>query len=141
MGEVKELTTLLAWKEAFPVMKQLRSDIDETSYLTLLNQMRNEGYRLFALYVEKEIVALAGFSLKTNFYQSRHVFLYDLITDENHRSKGYGEKLLTFVHKWAKEHGAEYVALESGIHRTEAHRFYQEKFTYDKWCYSFRRRV
>lgn len=34
---------------------------------------------------------------------------------------------------------SEYVALESGIRRIEAHRFYEEKFNYDKWCFSFRK--
>ncbi|MEY8734403.1 hypothetical protein AB9M92_19405 [Peribacillus frigoritolerans] len=43
------------------------------------------------------------------------------------------------MHNWAKENGAEYVALESGIQRNEAHRFYEEKLDYDKWCYSFRK--
>lgn len=136
---ITELTTIEQWVQAFPVMKQLRTDITEHTYLNLLNEMRKEGYRLFAFSINKQIVSLAGFCIRTNFYNKRHIYIYDLITDSSHRSKGYGEKLLRYIHQWSLENGAEFVALESGLQRTEAHRFYEEKFDYDKWCYSFRR--
>ena len=51
------------------------------------------------------------------------------------RSFGYGEKLLKYIHDWANENGAEYVALESGLHRSDAHRFYENKLNYDKWIF------
>ncbi|MCA1054212.1 GNAT family N-acetyltransferase [Rossellomorea aquimaris] len=74
-------------------------------------------------------------------YNKHHLYIYDLITSSSHHSKGYGERLLHYIHTYAKENGAEYVALESGISRSDAHRFYEEKLTYDKWCYSFRKKL
>lgn len=139
--EILELTTTGQWKKAFPIMKQLRSDLVEETYLELLDEMKNDGYRLLALFVEDNIVALAGLSLRVNFYNKRHVFIYDLVTNASHRSLGYGERLLNYIHNWAIENGAEYVALESGIQRIDAHRFYEEKFDYDKWCFSFRKKI
>lgn len=136
---ITELTTIKQWVQAFPVMKQLRTDITEQTYLNLLNEMRKEGYRLFAFSINEQIVSLAGFCIRTNFYHKRHVYIYDLITDSSHRSRGYGENLLRYIHHWSLENGAEIVELESGVQRTEAHRFYEEKFDYDKWCFSFRR--
>jgi GNAT superfamily N-acetyltransferase len=136
---ILELTTTDQWIEAFPIMNQLRSDLVEETYLDLLSEMKEDGYRLFALFAEGHIIALAGVSFRVNFYSKHHVFIHDLITDASHRSLGYGEKLLSFIRNWAKENGAEYVALESGIQRMDAHRFYEEKFNYDKWCYSFRK--
>lgn len=139
--KILELTTTEQWKQAFPIMNQLRSDLVEETYLNLLSEMKVDGYRLFALFSGDNIVALAGLSLRVNFYSKRHVFIYDLVTDTSHRSLGYGERLLSYIHDWSKENGAEYVALESGLQRIEAHRFYEEKLTYDKWCYSFRKRL
>ena len=138
---ISELTTTEQWKQAFPVLNQLRTDLVEATYLDLLGEMTKDGYRLFALFKGKTIVALAGISLRVNFYNKRHVFVYDLVTDAAHRSLGYGEKLLHYIHSWAKENGAEYVALESGVQRTDAHRFYENKFDYDKWCFSFRKEL
>ncbi|MGR3763021.1 GNAT family N-acetyltransferase [Rossellomorea sp. NS-SX7] len=136
---IRELTERNDWIEAFPVMKQLRTDLTEETYLELLEAMRKDGYVLFGYYHEKRLVSLAGLSWRVNFYNKRHVFIYDLVTDSAHRSSGHGEKLLDFIHQWAGENGAEYVALESGVHRTDAHRFYEDRLHYDKWCYSFRK--
>ncbi|MBH9964913.1 GNAT family N-acetyltransferase [Bacillus enclensis] len=136
---IKELTEKNEWIEAFPIMRQLRTDLTEETYLELLKEMREDGYRLFGCYHEQHIVSLAGVSLRTNLYNNRHVFIYDLVTDSAHRSSGLGEKLLEFIHQWAKMNGAEYAALESGIQRNAAHRFYEERLGYDKWCYSFKK--
>ena len=136
---IKELTTRQQLIAAFPVLNQLRTDLTEESYLDLLQGMQKDGYKLIALYNNEKIVSLAGLSWRINFYNKRHVFIYDLVTDSEHRSFGYGEKLLSYIHSWAKEQGADYVALESGLQRIHAHRFYEEKLDYDKWCYSFRK--
>lgn len=136
---IVELKSQEQWLMAFPIMKQLRADLTETTYLELLKEMQKDGYKLMGLSANGKIVSLAGFSWRVNFYNRRHIYINDLVTDEANRSHGYGEKLLTYIHNWAKEHEAEYVALESGIHRLNAHRFYEEKLNYDKWCYSFRK--
>ncbi|MFJ8064626.1 GNAT family N-acetyltransferase [Psychrobacillus sp. NPDC096426] len=136
---ISELTNTKQWLEAFPIMKQLRTDLTEETYLELLQDMSRDGYKLFAMYIEDEIVSLVGLSWRINFYNKRHIFIYDLVTDVSHRSFGYGEKLLNYIHDWANENGAEYVALESGLQRNDAHRFYEDKLEYDKWCYSFRK--
>lgn len=136
--KVDELITEDQWRKAFPIMQQLRTDLSLSTYMESLIEMTKEGYRLFALYDEDEIVALAGIHMTINFYNHRYVFINDLVTDSSHRSKGYGEKLLDYIHEWAREKGAQYVSLESGIQRKDAHRFYEERMKYDKWCYSFR---
>ena len=52
--------------------------------------------------------------------------------------EGYGEKLLSYIHKWANENKYESVALSSGLQRTDAHRFYENKMGYDKVSYVFK---
>lgn len=84
-------------------------------------------YRLVGLYDKGEIVAVTGFKPMITLYDGRFVWICDLVTDLNIRSKGYGEKLLSFVHQWAKENGYESVAIPSGLKRIDAHRFYEEK--------------
>lgn len=134
-----ELTTAEQFASAFPVMKQLRTDLTKRQYETLLEEMHRDGYKLFALTVDGKMVSLIGFNWRTNFYNKRHIFVSDLVTDESYRSLGYGETLLEYIQDWATTKGAAYVTLESGLQRSEAHRFYEEKLDYDKWCYSFRK--
>lgn len=138
---IQKLTSKEQWIEAFPVMRELRTDLTEETYLELLEQMQEDGYLLYGLYKGGKIITVAGLSWRVNFYNKRHIFIYDLVTDSAYRSHGYGEKLLSYLHKWAKENGATYVTLESGIQRIKAHQFYEDKFDYDKWCYSFRKKL
>ncbi|MFF2176660.1 GNAT family N-acetyltransferase [Lysinibacillus sp. NPDC058147] len=136
---IKQLKTQQEWKEAYAVMVQLRTELTLEKYLLLLKEMIQDGYMLFALYENNNIVAVAGLSWRVNFYSERHIFVYDLVTDGAYRSRGYGEKLLHYLHQWGKENGAHYFALESGVQRTNAHRFYEDRLGYEKWCYSFRK--
>lgn len=137
------INELLSQKEildAFPVMNQLRTHLDEKAYLDLVTEAKEKDmYRLFALYDQDEIVAVTGFKPMITLYYGRFVWVCDLVTDKNIRSKGYGEKLLAYVHAWAKENDYDNVALSSGLQRTDAHRFYEDKMGYDKVSYVFKK--
>lgn len=139
MSRIVQLVTLEEWKDSFKVMGQLRTHLSEEPYLELLEKMAAEGYKLFALYDEAEIAALAGVIIQTNLYDGRHVFVYDLITDGRKRSKGYGAELISFLERWGKEQGCERIALTSGVQRKDAHRFYQEKMGFHIPSYSFKK--
>ncbi|WP_262371828.1 GNAT family N-acetyltransferase [Rossellomorea aquimaris] len=141
MATIKELQNRTEMIQAYPVMNELRTDLSKKTYLALVEEMRKEGYRLFALYEDDEIVSLAGIGERVNFYNKHHMYIYDFITSSNHRSKGYGKQLLEYVHRLADEIGVKYVALESGLERRDAHRFYEEKLGYEKWCFSFRKKL
>jgi GNAT superfamily N-acetyltransferase len=139
MDSIKELTTKNEWLEAFPVMYELRTHLDENAYLELLYKMVDEGYKMFALFNDIQIVAVTGVIIRTNFYDGRHIFVYDLVTRSSVCSKGYGEKLLTYIEQWGKEHGCEKVALDSGLQRMDAHRFYENRMGFGKFSYGFKK--
>ena len=140
MLTIKELQSRDEIIEAFPVMGQLRTHLDENTYLELvLDAQENDRYKMFALFNDDKIVAVTGFKPMITLYYGRFVWVCDLVTDAHIRSKGYGEKLLTYVHEWAKENNYESVALSSGLQRTDAHHFYEDKMNYDKVSYVFKK--
>ena len=49
----------------------------------------------------------------------------DLAVDPERRSKGVGAALLDATEDWARRHGATHLELDSGLARTDAHRFYE----------------
>lgn len=137
---IKELQSEKEILEAFPLMNQLRTHLNEARYLNLVIEAREKDmYRLVALYDQGEIVAVTGFKPMITLYYGRFVWVCDLVTDSNKRSSGYGERLLSYVHEWAKENDYESVALSSGLKRIDAHRFYEEKMGYDKVSYVFKK--
>lgn len=139
---IKELQSQDEILQAFPVMKQLRTHLDEETYLNLINEAQEkEDYRMFAIYDHGEIVAVIGFQPMITLYYGKFIWVCDLVTDSTKRSKGYGEKLLSYVHEWAKANHYETVALSSGLQRTDAHRFYEEKMDYDKVSFAFKKTI
>ncbi|MDV4150731.1 GNAT family N-acetyltransferase [Clostridium sp. AL.422] len=138
---VKELLNKDEFLKAFPIMKQLRTHLIEETYLNLILDMKKEGYKMFSLYANDEIVAVAGVIKLTNLYYGKHVWVNDLVTDVSKRSNKYGQKLLSFIIEWAKENGCDVVALSSGIQRVEAHKFYELKMGFDKVSYVFKKQL
>lgn len=136
---IKELKTSEEILCAFLIMKTLRTHLTEKEYLELVNEaMEKDSYHLYALYDEGSMVAVTGFKPMITLYYGRFVWVCDLVTAPEARSKGYGETLLTYIHRWAEENHYESVALSSGLKRTDAHRFYEEKMNYDKVSYVFK---
>lgn len=135
---IRQLSTEDDLRTGFPILNELRTHLDEDLFFELYEQMHEEGYRLFGLYDDDEIVAVAGVTVSTNFYLGKHAYVYDLVTTESRRSEGFGEQLLSFVHDWAATEGCEAVELESGLWRDDAHRFYTDALGYEKYCYSFK---
>jgi GNAT superfamily N-acetyltransferase len=139
--EVRELETEDEWLKAFPVMNQLRTDLDRETYLDYLLDMTADGYRLFAGVVDGECVALAGVGIEVNMYYGRHLWVYELVTHEDHRSRGYGGELLSFLEGWAADKGCERLALSTGLQRDDAQRFYEEKAGMEPASYVYKKPV
>jgi 8-oxo-dGTP diphosphatase len=128
---IQELTTEEDFRSAFPLIRQLRNGLTEEKYVDLLHAMRKEGYRLFGLARDGEWMALAGVGIRHNFYNGRHLFVYDLVTDSQQRSKGYGAMLLTHLESWARANGCERVELTSSVQL-----WMHTGFTRGKWVIS-----
>jgi GNAT superfamily N-acetyltransferase len=140
--KIVELLTDADLIDGFPVMKQLRSHLEEQAYLDIVKEARQmEGYRQFALHENESIVAVIGFQPMITLYYGKYIWICDLVTDSSVRSKGYGEELLSFVQDLVRDEGYQTVALSSGLQREEAHRFYEDKMGYDKVSFVFKKMV
>jgi GNAT superfamily N-acetyltransferase len=51
----------------------------------------------------------------------------DLAVDPAHRSEGIGKGLLDAAKRWAVQHGATHLELDTGLARTSARRFYERE--------------
>ncbi|MCR8858539.1 MULTISPECIES: GNAT family N-acetyltransferase [Bacillus] len=134
---VKEIKSEDQLDAVLPVLQQLRTALTKEEAQFLFRQMKEERYQLFSLCNDAdEVVSLAGVAVCTNFYNKKHVFVYDLVTAGAHRSKDYGKALLSYIEEWGAEKGCSSVVLTSAFPRIEAHRFY-EREGYNKVSYSF----
>ncbi|MBU2660784.1 GNAT family N-acetyltransferase [Bacillus cabrialesii] len=140
MIHMKQLTTKEEWAESYPVMSELRTGLDEETYLQRLEAcVQKESYLLFALYEDTAIRALCGALPRISIHKGEHLWIADLVTSAPYRSKGYGKMLLDFAADWAKKAGCGSVSLSSGLQRKDAHRFYTDKMGFTIESYLFRK--
>ena len=89
--------------------------------------MQQEGFMMAYIESDNKAVAAAGFRMNEFFYRGKSVYVDDLITLPEYRSKNYGGELLDWIVKYAKDNNCKQVHLDSGVQRFDAHRFYLRK--------------
>lgn len=118
-------------------MRQLLNYLTESEYVDSLAEMREDEYHLFGL-DDDGVVTVAGVTLRTDFYDGRHRFVYNLVTREPRRPEDCGEAVMASLDEWAGEPGRESTTPESGLQREDACRFYYG-LDVEQFCYSFRK--
>ena len=126
MSQVKLADSDADLRRCFPVIQQLRPHFEqeETFVTQARRQMTKEQWRLAYVEESGEIVALAGFRLLECLATGKTLYVDDLVTREDRRSKGHGEILMRWLEERARKAGCQTFSLDSGTHRTSAHRFY-----------------
>jgi GNAT superfamily N-acetyltransferase len=112
----------------FPVMAQLRPHLTADDFIVRVErQFQLSGYRLALVEEDGTIKAVAGFRITEMLFRGRFMYVDDLVTDSSERSKGYGAALFDWLVNYAKTQDCEQFALDSGVQRSGAHRFYFAK--------------
>ena len=126
MSTVKLAESDADLRRCFPVMRQLRPHFEqEDAFVTQARrQMTHERWRLALVEDEGEVVAVAGFRLLECLATGKTLYVDDLVTREDRRSRGHGETLMHWLQERARTAGCQTFSLDSGTQRTGAHRFY-----------------
>ena len=111
----------------FPVIKELRPHLDQSSFVARVRFQEQTGYRLVFVETSGISVAAAGFRIGENLAWGRFLYVDDLVTLPSERSHGYGKALLDWLEKYAAREGCGQLHLDSGIQRKDAHRFYERE--------------
>src|ERR1041384_7471490 len=111
----------------FPVIHELRPLLIQNEFINKVRRMQKEGFMLAYIEEANKAVAAAGFRINEMFYRGKSVYVDDLVTLPEYRSKNYGGQLLDWIFQYAKEQNCKQVHLDSGVQRFDAHRFYLRK--------------
>ncbi|MBH5316944.1 GNAT family N-acetyltransferase [Paenibacillus sp. GSMTC-2017] len=110
---------------SYPLMKQLRPHLEEENYLCRIKQLQLEyGYNLIVLIEGGEAKASAGYRICDSLAWGKYMYIDDLITDEDRRSRGYAKQLFDWLDDELINNRCVSMHLDSGVHRYDAHRFY-----------------
>jgi len=114
-------------KELYPiydVVSQLRTELSYKEFEDLVYDMRHMDYKMIGIMQDDELITYAGVAIQTNLYHKRHLYVFDLVTDEKYRMQGYGRIMLDYLADFAKMGMCEKLVLSSGLKKERAHKFY-----------------
>jgi len=125
-----------AWlARAEPVHRQLRTSLP-ADYAGRLREIFADGARMSVATEHETVRGVALWRVVENTYEGRRLYVDDLVTDEAHRSRGIGRALLQHLERHARNLQCDVLALDSGTHRTGAHRFYfREGMVIPSFCF------
>jgi GNAT superfamily N-acetyltransferase len=112
-------------EDCFPIMCELRPHLQRADFLKTIRDMERVGYKLAYLSVGDYPVAVAGYRVKRMLCCKPFLYVDDMVTTANERSRGYGTALLAWLIERAREEGCAQLHLDSGIQREDTHRFYK----------------
>ena len=112
-----------ALNRAESVHRQLRPKLPE-NYADTMRRVFAQGGRMLLAEVGGVVRGVAVWRCYENTAYGRFVYVDDLISDETHRSKGVGKALLDRCREIALAQQCQMLTLDSGTHRTQAHKFY-----------------
>jgi len=92
-------------------------------YAEYMDSVFANGGEMAVAAVNERVVGIVVYRLLISTF-GRRMYLDDLVVDEAERSAGHGKRLLDWCAEEGRRRGAHHLDLESGTHRTRAHRFY-----------------
>ena len=127
MMQIKLAETDEEINHCFGVMVQLRPHLTAEEFLRRVKLQQPEGYLLAFVADDGEVKSVAGYRIQNMLAHGKFLYVDDLVTDDNSRSKGYGDALFDWLVQRAMDENCESLQLDSGVQRFSAHRFYLRK--------------
>jgi len=111
---------LKCWK----VIYELRPHLIEAEFLEKTKLQETEGAIMIFIEEEGRAVSAGVFRVNHFYHRGKNIYIDDLTTLPDYRSKGYGKKILDWIRQYALDNGVANIHLDSGVHRAAAHKLY-----------------
>ncbi|HKQ99746.1 MAG TPA: GNAT family N-acetyltransferase [Pyrinomonadaceae bacterium] len=114
-------------KSCYPVMAELRPHVGPEEFLLRVKRQAEIASYKLACVADESVKAVAGFRISECLAWGKFLYVDDLVSKSDERSKGYGGLLFDWLVEYARREGCEQFHLDSGVQRFDAHRFYLSK--------------
>lgn len=114
--------------DVLPVLLELRPHLTTETFEAIYHEGYEQGLRYTAVYLDGQCIAVAGWRLVVGTaWNGTKLYVDDLVTAADQRSRGAGRVLLTELTERARAAGCTVIELDSGVQRRDAHRFYMRE--------------
>ena len=111
-------------EEAGRLLIQLRPQYSLEGIVDQIKKQQHAGYQIACAKEDELIVGVAGFVVGEKLAWGKHVYVDDLVTDQEKRSTGVGAALIAWLREYGEENGCQQLHLDSSVVKHPAHRFY-----------------
>jgi GNAT superfamily N-acetyltransferase len=120
------------------VMSELRPNVPQADYVRLVRLQEAEvHFKVAALREDGRITCVAGFRTCRSLGWGKYLYVDDLVTDSQSRSKGAGKTMFRWLVDYAHQEQCDELRLDSAVYRHAAHRFYLRE-RMDIACFNFK---
>ena len=105
------------------VHRELRQHLPP-DYVARMKQIFAGGAEMAVAEEAGSVAGVTVFRILEKTFTGRELYCDDLVTDDKRRSTGVGASLIRYMERVARERGCDYLALDSGTQRQQAHKFY-----------------
>jgi GNAT superfamily N-acetyltransferase len=90
--------------------------------------LESDSYFALCAVAGQSVVGFCDLTIRPSLWQSgKLAYVDELVVEESTRGKGIGTLLLQRAAEIASSHGCRHIALDSFLHREDAHRFYERR--------------
>ena len=114
-------------RSCYPVMAELRPHVAPDEFLLRVRRQAEIADYKLACVADGDVKAVAGFRISECLAWGKFLYVDDLVSKSDERSKGYGGRLFDWLVEYARRESCEQFHLDSGVQRFDAHRFYLSK--------------
>ena len=125
--EIRHASTDSEIESCWNVVTALRPHLIKEQFVSQVRRMMQEGYQMIYISDNELPVAFAGFREMEMLFCGKIIYIDDLSTLPDYRGRGYGGSLLQYIHTLAAQKEKTAIHLDSGHHRSDAHRLYLNK--------------
>ena len=107
----------------------------------ILQMQKDKNYVILTAAHEEKVVGFIGLQICLTFeIEGKAMRIIALAVARHSQGQGIGSALIQEAEKYANENNISIISVNSGLKRTEAHRFYEKQSFYKKG-YSFCKRI
>ena len=128
-------------KELAQLVTDLGYPVDSAELWSRIEKMPSGAYQTLVALMENKVAGFIGLLTLPVYEHPRPIgWILALCISPQHRRQGIGTALIHEAEKYYRTRGVTDMRLHSGIHRDEAHEFY-EKMGFDKSGYRFKKKL
>ena len=119
----------------------MRPHLNYEDFISIYEESHQScGYEIVAIEEDGQILALMGYRNLSDFVRGKHIYIDDLVTSKNVRSKGLGSELLAYAENIAKNSGRKSLRLCTGIENELGIKFY-ERNGWNKRAFAYTKKL